>query len=255
MSLMIVPDANDVQRHGLRHYSRFIVSADLGQSIDPTAVAVLEVTTRDDIRARFWDAPESEQANLIEPPREWYKQSAGGLTFQHPKLPVFIDVRHLERLPLQMPYPAQVEHIARLVRKPELRSPKLVLDQTGVGRPIVDMFRRDGLKPIGCTITAGATEKRVYDEGGESWHVAKLLLVSRLQSALHSKVLRVAEDLPETRTLVSELQGFRGIFNDTGYARFGAREGDHDDLVLAVAMGVWYGSQGMQTTWWGTLTI
>ena len=36
----------------------------------------------------------------------------------------------------------------------------LVVDQTGVGRPVVDLFREVGLKPIAVTLTAGDAEKR-----------------------------------------------------------------------------------------------
>jgi len=72
-----------------------------------------------------------------------------------------------------------------------------------------------------------------------------LLLVSRLQTALHEGTLHIA-DVPDARTLAEELQDFRGMFTDTGYARFGAREGKHDDLTLAVAIGTWYASRGSQ---------
>ena len=68
-----------------------------------------------------------------------------------------------------------------------------MLDQTGVGRPVVDMFRHAGLSSIGVTITAGDSETRVH---ADEFRVAKLLLVSRLQAALHAGELRIAKELP-----------------------------------------------------------
>ena len=51
-------------------------------------------------------------------------------------------VRHAERLPLQMPYPEQVAYVGSLLRSPELpaKDTELVVDMTGVGRPVFEMF-------------------------------------------------------------------------------------------------------------------
>jgi hypothetical protein len=38
---------------------------------------------------------------------------------------------------------------------------------------------------------------------------------------------------------VAELRDFRAEVTDSGYWRFGARAGKHDDLVLAVAIALW----------------
>jgi hypothetical protein len=62
----------------------------------------------------------------------------------------------------------------------------------------------------------------------------------RLQALLHSEELRIAKGLPEAGTLVAELQNFRATISDTGYASFGARSGKHDDLVLALAISLWW---------------
>ena len=66
------------------------------------------------------------------------------------------------------------------------------------------------------------------------------MLVSRLQSALHDGSLKVAKRLAETKILVEELEDFQVSFSDTGAARFGARVGRHDDLVLSVAVAMWW---------------
>jgi hypothetical protein len=116
------------------------------------------------------------------------------------------------------------------------------------------MAERGGLNPIGITITAGHSER--HDPARyQDWHVDKLLLVSRLQAALHERILQIDESLPETRTLLAELNDFRGVFRDTGYPRFGAREGAHDDLVLALAQGVWWASHDRHTVWVSSLIM
>ena len=66
-------------------------------------------------------------------------------------------VGHLERLPLGTTYPAIVHHVGRLVaRLPQ--GTELVIDYTGVGRPVFDLFRYSGIFPTGMLITSGVTE-------------------------------------------------------------------------------------------------
>jgi hypothetical protein len=55
-----------------------------------------------------------------------------------PPPPIF-QVGHLERVPLGTPYPGIVAHVGRLLTKLPDHS-ELVIDFTGVGRPVFDMF-------------------------------------------------------------------------------------------------------------------
>lgn len=220
---------------------KWIVAVDLGQAVDPTAIAVLDVTTRAEAVARYYAySDDTRPAGVLVPQREWYHATGdGGL--KDANALARVDVRHLERLPLRMSYVDQVAYIASVLRRPPLHWPRaaLVVDQTGVGRPVVDVFRRAGLRPVGVTITAGDGVTRT-DEG--DYRVSKLHLVSGLQADLHSGVLRWSKKLREAQALAIELQDFRANISETGFARFGAREGAHDDLVLAVAIGRWYAS-------------
>ena len=70
------------------------------------------------------------------------------------------------------------------------------------------------------------------------WSVPKGELVSRLQALLHAGRLRIAASLPDAAVLARELQDFRVRFTEAGNATFNAREGAHDDLVLALALAV-----------------
>src|SRR5207237_1061381 len=49
---------------------------------------------------------------------------------------------HLRRWPLGTPYTQIVSDIAALVRTPPLVGSPVVVDQTGVGRPVVDLMRK-----------------------------------------------------------------------------------------------------------------
>ena len=92
-------------------------------------------------------------------------------------------------------------------------------------------------------ITSG--EQATRSESG-AWHVPKKELVACLRALLHCRRLQVAA-LPERPLLLEELQLFRVKLTPAAHETFEAwREKDHDDLVLAVALAVWYGSYGQR---------
>ena len=80
------------------------------------------------------------------------------------------------------------------------------------------------------------------------WSVPKAELVSKLQALLHAGQLRIAAGLPDAAVLARELQDFRVRFTEAGNATFNAREGAHDDLVLALALAVF----GLSRPEWAT---
>jgi hypothetical protein len=153
-------------------------------------------------------------------------------------------IRYLRRWPLQTAYPEIVQDVATLAAK--LPGCALCVDVTGVGRAVFDLFRRariPNVHLIPITITGGAGVKP-HALGG--WSVAKGDLVSTTQAALQTGRLGIAADLPESQMLVQELQVFTAKVNlRTANVSFEAwREKDHDDLVLAVALAVWFGEWG-----------
>lgn len=199
----------------------FVVGLDLGQAQDYTAVAVLE---------------------RIEPPppqpsrvRGW-----GPRPTEEEARPTY-HCRHLERLPLGTPYPAVARHVRNLLTVPALGdAPALAVDATGVGRPVVDLLREHGLEPVSVTITGG--DVVVREPPG--WRVPKRELVSAVQVQLQTGRLKFAERLPLVPVLVRELLAFRVKISELGHDSYGAwREGSHDDLVLALAVAVWWGER------------
>ncbi len=185
----------------------YILGLDLGQAQDFTALAVLE------------------------------RHGRGQTAVFH--------ARHLHRFPLGTKYPAIVADVAASLSRDPLKTnrPALAIDTTGVGAPVVDMFRRERLNAYLWPIFIHGGDAVTSD--GDVRRVPKRELVGVVQVALQTSRLKIAPDIAEANTLVRELQNFQvKISAETAHDSYGAwREGTHDDLVLAVAMALWVGSR------------
>lgn len=195
---------------------RYFVGLDLGQRVDYTAIAVVE--REEPVTARF---------DYV----AWlHRQTKWEATFA---------VRFVERIALGTAYPAVVRRVREIVTAPELRGRCcLVIDGTGVGRPIVDLLREARLDCalVPVLITSGMT---AHSDGG-IWNVPKRDLIAAVQVLIEQGRLRFAAGLPKTKTLLDELMAMRVRVNGPGREQYGAwRESTHDDLALAVAMACW----------------
>ena len=211
----------------------FIVAADLGQSTDPTAICVLHHT--------------------ITPLETWtvVKHPNGGGSTKQDVCERF-DVRHIERVPLGTSYVDITAIVAAIKNRPPLRyDADLLIDETGVGRAVGDIFDDAGLKPIRVTITAGAND--ATQESSRRWHVPKMVLISALDARLHTGELRFAAELQEAGTMAEELKDFRRKVSAAGRHQYEARVGRHDDLVLSVALAVWWASRPRFEAGWAPL--
>lgn len=159
------------------------------------------------------------------------------------------DVPHLQRFPLGTPYPEIVERVVALLQTPPMRGCMLVVDQTGVGGPVVDMLTDAMEGQVNCsfcgiTITSGHAV--TTGENGQL-RVPKKELIASVQVLLQTRRLRILRTLPEASVLVRELENYRVKITEAANEVFGAwREGQHDDLVLAVALAAWVGEQTLQ---------
>jgi hypothetical protein len=167
------------------------------------------------------------------------------------------DLRHLERF-RDRPYPAVVAHVGGVMAKlaaaddrPQGELPggiryappaaALAVDATGVGRPVCDLFRdaRMACRLVPVTITGG---QAVTADGRGGAHVPKKDLVASAQVLLQTRRLRVARELALADVLVQELENFRVRITPAANEVFGDwREGQHDDLVFALALAAWVG--------------
>jgi hypothetical protein len=152
-------------------------------------------------------------------------------------------LRHLVRYPLGTAYTEIVPQVVQVATTPPLRGSPLVVDQTGVGRALVDMLKRSyaGGRVIPVTVTAGHATT-ASDDG---FHVPKKELVTRLQLLLQGGRLKIARDLPFADILLTELQNFRVKITAAANEVFGAfGSGQHDDLVFSVMLACWWAERG-----------
>ena len=186
----------------------FYIGVDLGQAQDPTALCALEQ----------------------------YHEKRGN-RFESCYRCLFLD-----RLKLGTLYPAIVEHVRQIVRSDKFKpNCFLVVDATGVGRPVVDMLRQAGLRPTAITITGGDS---VTNEGGMT-RVPKRELVSVLQVLMQNDRLALPAASPYIDALTKELLNFKVKISDNGHDSYSAwRESDHDDLVLSLALAAWKAERG-----------
>jgi len=196
---------------------------DLGQAQDYTALAILE-------REPMLD-------DAGHPCRDGRGHEIAGYT-----------VVHLGRYPLHSPYPALVAGVKELAARPAVQArgrPKLAIDATGVGRAVVDQFLGAGiaaeLVPITITSGAGVTRDNWNKTAVTCYRVAKLDLVAAVRVGLDSGRLKIVPSLALAATLTKELRDYQVKVTQAAHETFNAREGAHDDLVLAVALAAWLG--------------
>jgi hypothetical protein len=140
---------------------------------------------------------------------------------------------------LNTPYPDVATYVGEVMSRSPLRESgaKLILDQTGVGRPVADIMRRAGLIFESVTITAGDSEVKV---GPHEWRVPKGLLINAVDARLATRELRFADRLRDAKAMQEELKNFRRQISATGHMTFNARSGSFDDQILACAMAIWW---------------
>ena len=126
----------------------------------------------------------------------------------------------------------------------------LVIDYTGPGRPVLDMFLEANLEAeiIGVTITGGAEVTR-GDDG--SYRTPKRDLASTLQIVQQAERFQLSRKLKLAETLITEADNFKAKISLAGHDSYGAAmdwrdtDASHDDLVLSVALACWAGEAGI----------
>jgi len=188
----------------------YVLGVDLGQAQDYTALALIKrVVTR-------WVPPEGDIK----------EESAYHLQL-------------LDRAPLDVLYPVVVRQVVTLLDRPPLsRETPCVVDRSGVGRAVTDMFTEAGIDPYTVTITGGDTVTRE----GRHYNIPKRDIVGSLIAVYQAGRLKVAKEMELWPQLVHELTNFKLKQNlKTGHDSYESwRESDHDDLVLALGLAVWY---------------
>ncbi len=189
---------------------RFYAGLDLGQRQDPSALVILE------------------QIEAGDGPR--IRKGANGIPFVASRY----ECGYIQRFQLGLPYPRIVEMVGALLqRNPLAGDCQLVIDHTGVGVAVGNMFAEAGIPYIGVTITGGVGwHKETYAQ----WHVSKHLLVSTTQKFLSSEAIGISKHLTAATLLRAELQHFRVKVTKAANEIYEAREGQHDDIVLGLSV-------------------
>ncbi len=211
--------------------TRFLVGVDVGKIVDHSTISVCEQLLR-------------KMEELM--PIRWKSEN-------QPVLDIY-KIRHLERFPLKTPYPEVVERLVRMMEEPRLRQEgRIIMDATGVGEPIADLLRANGLRPVSIKITGS---QEVVKKNDRLYHVPKRDLVSALLVMVQSGRIKMAKEYYNKQgelveweivnQLREELENFNYKINrETGKDTYeAAKEIVHDDLVTAVALPMWYALKG-----------
>lgn len=198
------------------------VGVDVGQSVDPTAIIVL-------------DSFVPEPQHIDDDPGTHHM------------------IRWAEKVPLGTSYNQVVERIAVVAEQAnEYARALIAIDATGVGRPVVDMLRkRTSIQMRAITFTGASAETRT---GAYGFRVPKRDLVTALEVVLQERRLHAVPDLPLIEDLQAELATFEVNISARGHNTFDAASGKHDDLVMALCLAIWSASrhgegQAFMTAW------
>ena len=190
----------------------YFIGLDIGRVQDHSAISMI---------ARFYSIPPDRDLNNMQ---------------------TMYMVTDLVRFPLETPYAQAEEAVATLWNRPRVSANRriAVIDQTGVGAPIVENIRRlHRVKTIGINITSGSTVTQ-HDE--RTYNVPKATIVTCLIGVAQRQRLRIHPDVAAAAEFKKELETFGyKIDKNTGNMQFESLEAKvHDDLVIAVALPIWY---------------
>lgn len=160
----------------------------------------------------------------------------------------------------QMNYLDQVRFIVDITNSVDISNNfTLLVDGTGVGDPVVDIMRENGLNPIPIIFTSGGSINEIAQPFGQVFgsssstrlngmkvlkeiRVPKDTLVHAGMLVMQQKRLRTAYNLDHKEEFAMQLQRFVGKVNEkTKRVSYGNESDDiHDDFVVAFLMAAWY---------------
>jgi phage FluMu gp28-like protein len=116
----------------------------------------------------------------------------------------------------QIDYTVQAGRLKALYDKFKPRA--ILAEANAMGEPIIDQLKADGLPVKGFTTT----------------NVSKSQIVNALSLAFEQEAIKIQND----PVLIAELQAFEASRLPGGSLRYAAPEGQHDDTVIATAIGL-----------------
>lgn len=115
----------------------------------------------------------------------------------------------------------------------------VLIDSGGVGEPVVDGIRERAAVAeghlMGVQITGGTSHN--FRLGARDATVSKQFLVSQLKRLTGFEPPRLSlPNTSEARALADELAEFAMTITDTAHPQWGAAQGKHDDMIMALAL-------------------
>ena len=195
-----------------RFLPKYYISVSLGQANDFTALAV--------IRTEHYA-----EGHTIEPRDR------------------ILEVPVYERIPLRTPYTDIVKYVSKMYRDVKVGKASEtypILEITDCGRQVADVFTKSGLEHTAVNLVMGHDVTRGNAQG--EVNVPKIDVVQALHLAFQMKRVRIDEGNPLVKTLKNKLFTYtiKRKLATLGMTTLEmVREGNDDDLVLALATGVW----------------
>jgi hypothetical protein len=151
---------------------------------------------------------------------------------------------HLYRYPLSTPYETIETDAHKWWNWADITGMRryFIVDMTGVGAPVVEGIRRKRVRTIGVTITSGMQET---NPGIDQYNVPKVALTTQLVRTAQMGRFKDYPSIAHWKELTEELNSFGYKMNkETSSITYESLdEKVHDDLVISVALPIWYGER------------
>jgi len=136
----------------------------------------------------------------------------------------FLKLVYLYEFPIGTPYSNVIGHLVRANQKFNFR--KVQVDQTGVGEPVLEELKAQGVPAEGLTFTIKTKED----------------LLSCLKIAMEQKRLK----MPYNRRLCEQINEQQYAYSKSGHLQFSHSSGSHDDMLWSLALGVYAATMGRE---------
>lgn len=224
------------------------IGVDVGQVHDPTSICVAEVHQVDTGEKRYMKNPEMGHHNDR---GEWIPPKVYDVVTRTEYI-----IKFIKRLPLNTSYPEVAKYLANMLKNDvfQNRNIRVLIDVTGVGRPVYDHLREEILfrqhnADVVHSFEAGVKFqigrytlhiKPISFTHGEEYNrkkgtLGKAFFVSKMQTLLQEQCIH-GPNISEMQAAVEELKVYEIKVDNNGKDTYGAKTGKHDDLATALGL-------------------
>jgi len=152
--------------------------------------------------------------------------------------PIRYRLQNCHRWELGTSYNTVVDDIINLLKLPYFKqnSTPLIIDATGVGSAVFDIFKSKNLFPIAITITSGNS----MGENDIGYTVPKQDLLDNMSIIVNQERLKINNKIQDKKIIIGELQSFEKTINKRGNISLEAENKSKDDIVLSISYALWY---------------